>query len=165
MRGRRARIRGVRVDEITIEGGRARVSAIGEAIGRAAQPGDVVALVGALGAGKTFFTQAVARGLGVPASARVTSPTFTVVQEHRGRIGLWHADLYRLAHPDELAEIGLLERGADGLVVVEWADRMPEVVPADALWVTLAVKGATRRALTLRGGGARCARLTARLEV
>lgn len=153
------------MDEITIEAGRAEVSAAGEALGRAAQPGDVIALVGALGAGKTFLTQAIARGVGVPPSARVTSPTFTVVNEHRGRIGLWHADLYRLAHPDELGEIGLLERGVDGLVVMEWADRMPEVVPADALWVTLAVKGPSRRALTLRGTGARVARLTAWLGV
>lgn len=121
------------------------VRALGESLGAAARAGDVVALVGALGAGKTFLAQSIARGVGVPEETRVTSPTFTVVQEYPARVLLFHADLYRLGDAAELDEIGLFERGADGLVVVEWADRMPEVVPPEALWVTLAIEGPETR--------------------
>ena len=128
---------------------------LGRALGAAARPGDVVALVGDLGAGKTHLAQAIARGAGVPSDARVTSPTFAVVVEHAGRLPVHHADLYRLGDADELAEIGLVERAADGLLVVEWADRLPGALPADALWVTLTPARPGERALTLAATGPR----------
>lgn len=137
---------------------------LGRALGAAALPGDVVALVGTLGAGKTHLAQAIARGAGVPPETRVTSPTFAVVVEHAGRIPVHHADLYRLGSADELAEIGLVERAADGLLVVEWADRLPGVLPADALWITLTVAAPGVRALDLAASGPRSAALRAAAE-
>lgn len=132
---------------------------LGRALGEAARPGDVIALVGTLGAGKTHLSQAIALGAGV--SGRVTSPTFAVVVEHPGRIPVHHADLYRLGGADELAEIGLVERATPGLLVVEWADRMPEALPADALWVTLTVAGRGEREVALESTGPRSEALRA----
>lgn len=128
---------------------------LGRALGAAAQPGDVIALVGDLGAGKTHLAQAIARGAGVPPETRVTSPTFAVVVEHAGRLPVHHADLYRLGDAGELAEIGLVERAVDGLLLVEWADRLPGSLPADTLWVTLTPARPGERALALGPGGPR----------
>lgn len=140
------------------------MAALAVALGRAAQPGDVIALSGPLGAGKTYFAQHLALGLGVPPTTRVTSPTFTVVNEHSGRVALLHADLYRLGHADELREVGLFERGAAGVVVVEWAERFPEVIPAGALSVTLDVTGPSTRRVSLDGRGPRVERLLSAVE-
>lgn len=137
---------------------------LGRALGAAARPGDVVALVGTLGAGKTLLSQAIALGAGVPPGERVTSPTFAVVIEHPGRVTVHHADLYRLGGADELAEIGLVERAAEGLLVVEWADRMPEALPPDALWLTLAVTAPGERALTVEATGPRSEALRAAID-
>ncbi len=125
---------------------RRAVGRLGRRLGALAEPGDVVALTGALGAGKTFLAQRIARGVGVPPEVRVASPTFAVVQEYLGRVPLYHADLYRLQGPRDLDEVGLFERGADGLVVVEWAGVAEEEVPGGALWVELvAEEDGTRR--------------------
>jgi tRNA threonylcarbamoyladenosine biosynthesis protein TsaE len=134
---------------------------LGRALGAAALPGDVIALVGTLGAGKTHLAQAIARGAGVPPETRVTSPTFAVVIEHAGRIPVHHADLYRLGSADELSEIGLVERAAEGLLVVECADRLPAALPPDALWVTMTVAAPGVRALDLAANGPRSAALCA----
>lgn len=130
--------------------GRTVLRRLGHRLGEAALAGDVIALVGDLGAGKTFLAQHIAHGAGVSPHARVTSPTFTLVQEHPGRIPVHHADLYRLSDPDELRDIGLFERGASGLVVVEWADRMPSVIPVNALWITLTQESISTRRVTAR---------------
>jgi tRNA threonylcarbamoyladenosine biosynthesis protein TsaE len=99
--------------------------ALGRALGEVLQAGDVVALVGPLGAGKTAFAQGVALGLGVPPSVRVASPTFTIVNEHHGRVTMYHADLYRLGDDGELDEIGFRDYlGGDGVCVVEWPELM-----------------------------------------
>lgn len=103
--------------------------------------GDLIGLVGDLGAGKTLFVQGIARGLEVPPEQRITSPTFTLINEyHGGRLPLYHADLYRIAREHELDEIGLddLCRRADGVVCVEWSDRFA-VLGRDHLEVTIAV--------------------------
>jgi tRNA threonylcarbamoyladenosine biosynthesis protein TsaE len=102
--------------------------AAGEALARELDAGDVVGLVGELGAGKTVFIQGLARGLGVPPEVPVTSPTFTLVNEYRGgRLPLFHVDLYRLEREDQLEDVGLdeLYRRGDGVVAVEWFDRFP----------------------------------------
>src|SRR5258705_7953600 len=92
-------------------------AALGERLGRVLEAGDVVALIGDLGAGKTAFVQGMARGLEVT-SQRVASPTFTLVNEHPGRVPLYHIDLYRLTRADELVEIGFEEYlGGDGVAV------------------------------------------------
>src|SRR5215468_5030169 len=96
-----------------------RTRALGRALGELAQAGDVVLLEGALGAGKTAFTQGIGLGLGV--AATINSPTFTILKEYEGRQPLYHFDLYRLDEPDELYELGFEDyfRG-DGVCVVEW---------------------------------------------
>lgn len=134
--------------------------AAGRALGELLAAGDSIGLVGDLGAGKTRFVQGLAAGLGVPPAVRVTSPTFTIVNQVRGgRLPLHHVDLYRIDRSSELREIGLddLFRGG-GVVAVEWCDRFP-VLPDDHLRVILAVTGEHSRALEVDGRGARGAAL------
>ena len=110
--------------------------AIGRALGRAAEPGTLIALVGELGAGKTQLAKGVAEGLDVPSV--VNSPTFVLMNEHVGRLRLYHVDAYRLSEPEEAADAGLIdERQADGVVVVEWADRLDGWLPAERLDITI----------------------------
>lgn len=114
-----------------------RTRAMGRQLGRAAEPGTVLALIGELGAGKTQLAKGVAEGLGV--RSVVNSPTFVLMNEHVGRLRLYHIDAYRLEDPEEAAAAGLFdEREADGLTVIEWADRLSGWLPADRLEVTLA---------------------------
>jgi tRNA threonylcarbamoyladenosine biosynthesis protein TsaE len=119
--------------------GAERMAELGARLGKAVQAGDVIALVGDLGAGKTVLAQGLARGLGVPDDVPITSPTFTLINiyEH-GRLVLHHVDLYRLEKAAELEHVGLwdLYRG-DGVVVVEWFDRFPEVAPRE--WLELRI--------------------------
>ncbi len=128
--------------------------ALGERLGRLLQAGDVVSLVGELGAGKTCFVQGLARGLGVPADRRISSPTFTIVNEHFGRLTLYHVDLYRLEEERELREIGLadyLEGG--GVAVVEWFDRFPELRPPDRIDLTIEITGDESRKIRVGATG------------
>jgi tRNA threonylcarbamoyladenosine biosynthesis protein TsaE len=119
--------------------GAGRMAELGARLGKAVQAGDVIALVGDLGAGKTVLAQGLARGLGIPEDVPITSPTFTLINiyEH-GRLVLHHVDLYRLERAAELEHVGLwdLYRG-DGVVVVEWFDRFPEVAPRE--WLELRI--------------------------
>ncbi|MEO6294221.1 MAG: tRNA (adenosine(37)-N6)-threonylcarbamoyltransferase complex ATPase subunit type 1 TsaE [Candidatus Limnocylindria bacterium] len=110
--------------------------AIGRALGRGATAGTVLALVGELGAGKTQLAKGVADGLDVPGV--VNSPTFVLMNEHIGRLRLFHIDAYRLGGPEEAIAAGLIDdRQADGVVVVEWADRLAGWLPAERLEITL----------------------------
>ena len=104
---------------------------LGCRLGRRLGPGAVVAFTGDLGAGKTAFTRGLARGLGI--TVRVTSPTFTIVNEYEGgRLPLFHFDLYRLSGPDELFEIGWEEyRERGGVCVVEWSEKAEGALEAD----------------------------------
>lgn len=105
----------------------------GRQLAAEARPGQVIALVGDLGAGKTTLTQYIAEGLGV--TERVTSPTFTIVHEYlSGRLPLYHFDVYRLEDPEEMYDLGYEEYFfGDGLCVVEWADRVADLLPEDVL--------------------------------
>jgi len=106
------------------------------ALGRLLAAGDLVLLVGELGAGKTAFAQGLARGLGV--DEPVTSPTFTIVHEYEGRVPLAHVDVYRLERVQDLYDLGFDELVDDGRVtVVEWGDRVEHLVPADHLVVRI----------------------------
>jgi tRNA threonylcarbamoyladenosine biosynthesis protein TsaE len=119
------------------------------------QPGDLLVLEGDLGAGKTFLVRALARGLGVPESTPITSPTFALVHEHQARVPLVHADLYRLGDPDELIELGLCERiGADAIVVIEWGDRFSDALGGQGLWCFLSL-GPSGRVARFEGRGPR----------
>jgi tRNA threonylcarbamoyladenosine biosynthesis protein TsaE len=111
-------------------------------------PGDVVLLHGDLGAGKTAFARGLAEGLGI-ASDQVSSPTFTLVQEYRGgRLPLIHVDLYRLNDPREIEDLGLDEIAADGVLAIEWADKLPNPPPG-AIHVSLEHAGETERRITV----------------
>ena len=126
---------------------------LGEAIGRAAVPGMVIALIGDLGTGKTTLTKSIARGLGV--TETVTSPTFNIIREYRsGRIPLFHFDVYRIADPEEMYELGYEEYFyGDGVCVVEWADLIEELLPEDAVIIRMN-RGAAEeeREYTIEGG-------------
>ena len=106
--------------------------AFGLSLAQSLKKGDVVALIGDLGTGKTALTKYIARGLGI--KSVITSPTFTIVQEyHEGRLPLYHFDVYRIADPEEMYEIGYEEYFyGDGVCVVEWADLIEELLPQEA---------------------------------
>jgi tRNA threonylcarbamoyladenosine biosynthesis protein TsaE len=117
---------------------------------RTLAPGDVVALEGELGAGKTVFAKGVASALGV--SAEVTSPTFTLIQEYRGRLALYHMDLYRLRDIREILDIGAEEfLYGDGVCIVEWAEKLENLLPARAVVVEIRHLGGTTRELLIGG--------------
>jgi tRNA threonylcarbamoyladenosine biosynthesis protein TsaE len=141
----------------------AETQAIGERLGAALGVGDMVALIGPLGAGKTTFVQGVARGVGVPPDRHVASPTFALVNEHPGRVPLVHADLYRIEREAELEELGLIEALDRAAVVVEWLDRFPDVAPGDHLELRITAAGDVRT-LTLLPHGPRAAALAAALR-
>ncbi|MGI8437937.1 MAG: tRNA (adenosine(37)-N6)-threonylcarbamoyltransferase complex ATPase subunit type 1 TsaE [Chthoniobacterales bacterium] len=112
-----------------------------------ARAGDVFALIGEVGAGKTQFVKGFVAGIG--SEAAVTSSTFTLVHEYEGgRLPVYHFDFYRLETAEELVRLGFEDYLArDGVCLIEWADRFPQVLPADAVTITLEVKGETERAL------------------
>jgi tRNA threonylcarbamoyladenosine biosynthesis protein TsaE len=139
------------------------LQAIAARLGRLLQPGDVLALIGPLGAGKTTFVQGVARGLDVPADRHVASPTFALVNEHPGRVPLVHADLYRVADARELEELGLSDAFDRAAVAIEWLDRFPTAAPADRLELTIAIGDDGTRTLTFRPQGPRATALLSAL--
>jgi tRNA threonylcarbamoyladenosine biosynthesis protein TsaE len=125
---------------------------LGAALAAGLRAGDVLVLTGPLGAGKTRLVAGLARGLG--ATARVRSPSFTLLNEYRGALPLHHLDLYRLEGP-EADGLGLEELVEDGVLVAEWGERLPGWLRADALTIDFAVLGAEERALTATATGAR----------
>jgi tRNA threonylcarbamoyladenosine biosynthesis protein TsaE len=134
---------------------------LGEALGAALQAGDVVGLVGPLGAGKTTFVQGVARGLEVPDGRHVASPTFALVNEHPGRVPLVHADFYRINEEGELAELGLEDAYDRAAVLIEWVDRFRDAVPAERLEIAIAIELDGGRTLAVTAIGARAMALNA----
>ena len=118
------------------------------------QPGDVIALVGGLGAGKTALVQGLAEGLGVV--GHVPSPTFNILLVHPGSLRLNHFDLYRLERPEELVDIDFWETiESDGVSAIEWADRFTGELPSDRLDVEMDVVDDTTRVLRVTGTGPR----------
>lgn len=129
---------------------------LGEELGRLLRGGEFVGLEGTLGAGKTAFVRGVARGLGVPPEAQVSSPTFAIVNTYRGgRLPLVHADLYRVKDAEELYDAGFYDLLDDAsALVVEWIDRVPEFAPEDRLAIAITKHGG-ERAFRLESTGAR----------
>jgi tRNA threonylcarbamoyladenosine biosynthesis protein TsaE len=130
---------------------------IGERIGRALTAGDVILLQGELGAGKTCMTQGIARGLGI--DEQVCSPTFVLVGEYSGRLPLYHADLYRLDNPNEVADLDLSQASMGGVLVVEWPERALEWLPSEHLLIQIAHGGGDSRRISMRASGASGERL------
>ena len=131
----------------------AETEALGCRLGCALAPGTVVAYRGGLGMGKTAFTRGLARGLGC--AGRVTSPTFTIVNEYDGATPLFHFDMYRLGSSDELFDIGwddYLARG--GVCAVEWSERVSDALPEDTIFVDIARTDEHEdwRTITVTGG-------------
>jgi tRNA threonylcarbamoyl adenosine modification protein YjeE len=124
----------------------AETIAAGRELGRRLSPGAVVLLEGPLGAGKTAFVRGIAVGLGCDGED-VSSPTFTIVQEYRGRVTLQHVDLYRLG-PAEVTDLALEDLMEGAVTAVEWPDRWREA-PADAIVVTITPTGGDRRQIEI----------------
>ncbi len=136
----------------------AATRALGARIGSAARAGDVIALVGPLGAGKTELARGIALGLGV--AGPVSSPTFVLIAEHEGRLPLFHVDAYRLAGPEDALGAGVLdERRADGVTVIEWAERLGAALPAGRLEVRIDGSGDDPRHVEVLATDRRHARL------
>ncbi|MDI6712665.1 MAG: tRNA (adenosine(37)-N6)-threonylcarbamoyltransferase complex ATPase subunit type 1 TsaE [Anaerosomatales bacterium] len=128
----------------------------GELLARLLAPGDVVALSGDLGAGKTHLVQGVAHGLGV--AEPVTSPTFNLLVVHPGRVPLHHFDLYRLERAEELDDIAFAETlESGGVSLIEWGDKFPGELPADHVEVVIRVGEGDERVFEVRGTGVRSA--------
>ena len=122
--------------------------AIGERLGASLRPGAVVACTGELGAGKTCFLQGLARGLGV--AGPVTSPTFVLINQYRGRLPVYHLDAYRTGSLTELVDLGLEEMlHGDGVTVIEWADKLLPLLPARTIHVHLSGLGDEPREITI----------------
>jgi tRNA threonylcarbamoyladenosine biosynthesis protein TsaE len=138
-------------------------TALGERLGRLLSPGDVIALFGDLGAGKTTLTRGIAIGLGL--AADIHSPTFTLIHEHPGAVPLYHVDLYRLTTEEEVETLGLDEYiYSDGVTIIEWADRMKSTLPKDRLDITLRMQGDTERELTFETDSERVWKIIEGLE-
>jgi tRNA threonylcarbamoyladenosine biosynthesis protein TsaE len=136
----------------------AATRAVGARLGAAARPGDVIALTGPLGAGKTELARGIARGLDV--AEPVSSPTFILVAEHAGRLPLFHVDCYRLAGAADALAAGILDdRAAEGVTVIEWAERIAAALPPGRLEIAIDGAGDAPRTLVLRATDARHAQL------
>ncbi len=137
-----------------------RTIEIGRQLGRRTQPNDVIALTGALGAGKTQFAKGIAGGLQVRDTRTVNSPSFVIVNEYAGRLHMYHVDLYRLGSSMELQALGFDEMcTAGGVVVIEWADKIQDILPPDHLSIELVATGQDSRDLRLKASSRRSGQL------
>jgi tRNA threonylcarbamoyladenosine biosynthesis protein TsaE len=135
----------------------------GARLGKLARPGDVLLLVGKLGAGKTCLTQGIARGLGIKEYA--ASPSFVVVRELQGRLPLYHMDFYRLDNLEEIADLGLDDYFyGKGVSVVEWAEKGLSLLPPEHLLIEMSYLSDTGRRLELKARGQRYRELVAGLK-
>ena len=137
-----------RVRETVVSASAEETRAAGQRLGERLGPGTVVACIGELGVGKTCFLQGLARGLGV--TGAVTSPTFVLVNQYRGRVPVYHLDAYRTDTLTELIDLGVEEMfHGDGVTLVEWADKLPALLPASAITVTISGLGDEPREIAI----------------
>ncbi|MDD3905878.1 MAG: tRNA (adenosine(37)-N6)-threonylcarbamoyltransferase complex ATPase subunit type 1 TsaE [Candidatus Omnitrophica bacterium] len=124
---------------------------IGRKLALKLKKGDVVALIGDLGSGKTVFTKGIAAGLGVKNPRYVNSPTFVIIKEYKGKLPLYHFDLYRLDHSSVLDEEGYEEYFySDGVTVIEWADKIRPILPKKYVEVKLTALSEDKRKIEMR---------------
>ncbi len=134
--------------------------ALGKIIGEWIEVKTVIALTGDLGAGKTVWVQGLAQGLAVSEEYYITSPTYTIINEYPGRSPLFHIDLYRIEDDTDLEEIGLAEiLDLNGVIAIEWAERLRAQLPADRLDVCLKIREDTVRDITFSACGQRAGNL------
>lgn len=133
---------------------------MGRGIGKLLRPGDVVALVGELGTGKTQLIKGLASGIGVKRSSYLTSPSFVLVNEYGGKIPFYHIDLFRLKDEREVEGLGLEEYfQGNGITAIEWADKIPSSLPKELLWIYLYYTGKQTRSIELIPRGERYEKL------
>jgi len=119
---------------------------VGEKLAKKLSPGDVVALYGNLGSGKTTFTKGVGKGLGVKDPDRINSPTFVLIKEYKGKIPLYHLDLYRMDDLKEIENLAIEEYiYGDGVTVIEWAEKIKSLLPEKLVSVKLKAKSGNKR--------------------
>jgi tRNA threonylcarbamoyladenosine biosynthesis protein TsaE len=149
------------VEKIILNSGSASETIrIGKEVGNRLRRGDVVALIGELGAGKTHFIKGLASGVGVKKSKYLSSPSFTLVNEYPGKVPFYHIDLYRLETREDAEDLGLEEYvQCEGVTVIEWADRIPSLIPKEALWIEIEYAGEKDRTIQITGKGERYDRL------
>ena len=116
----------------------AETQTLGERLGKTLKSGDVIALIGDLGTGKTCLTQGIARGIGIAPDEVVSSPSYILINEYDGTIPIYHIDLYRLETAAEIAELGLMEyMDSDGICIIEWAERMEHALPENHIRIDI----------------------------
>jgi tRNA threonylcarbamoyladenosine biosynthesis protein TsaE len=129
---------------------------VGKGIGSRLRSGDVVALVGELGAGKTQFIKGLAAGVGIGNPTYISSPSFTLINEYPGKIPFYHIDLFRLEREKEAEELGLEDYfQGGGITAIEWADKIPSLLPKEMLFIHIAYVGKNIRSIEIIGKGER----------
>ncbi len=123
---------------------------LGEELGKKLKPGHVIALIGNLGTGKTCLTQGIARGVGIAPNEVVNSPSYILINEYNGSIPIYHIDLYRVETSEEISELGLDEYvDGDGICIIEWADRMENVLPDTCIKVHISWEDENSRSIII----------------
>ena len=123
---------------------------LGVKIGQELIPGDVIALIGDLGTGKTCLTQGIARGVGIAPDEVVSSPSYILINEYNGNIPIYHIDLYRIETAAEIAELGLGEYvDGNGICIIEWADRMDDTLPDSCVKIHMTWIDENTRSITI----------------
>ena len=129
---------------------------VGKTVGSRLLLGDVVALVGELGAGKTQFIKGLAAGVGIENSAYISSPSFTLIHEYPGKIPFYHIDLFRLGREQEAEELGLEDYfQGRGITAIEWADKIPSLLPEELLFISITYLDKNIRSVEIAGRGRR----------
>jgi tRNA threonylcarbamoyladenosine biosynthesis protein TsaE len=138
---------------------------IGKSLGNRLLRGDVVALVGQLGAGKTQFIKGLASGVGIVNSPYISSPSFTLINEYPGEIPFYHIDLFRLGREKEAEELGLEDYfQGRGITAIEWADKIPSFLPQEMLFVSIAYIDKNTRSIEIIGKGKRYLNLVDQIQ-
>ncbi len=138
---------------------------LGKFLGELLKPGDAVALIGDLGAGKTTLAKGIARGAGVEDEGEVTSPSFVLVNEYEGRFPVYHADLYRLEQAREMEDLGWEELiFGNGIALMEWAEKIPGVLPDERIEIRISWISTEERKFDIGGKGTRAGHIVRQLK-